>query len=537
MKKSRQANIDEWLTGDYKRRRIMSDGTNYRYLGHRSVVAKLKGHHAGRSTLVRTVRARPAAPFYRQLSLGQTQMCTVSSEMFMRCRGSTPNSAVLLTQTCGKFDLHAFVPRAESGNFVHTEYDLELALNSSTALPSTLADTSSQLVGWTTPVQTMRAIPRRSWDMGFCSQYRDMISYAYGMFGSAAACIEGFSFNDTSESGSPNVFGAGAIAYPRLFDNTNTSTTDEGFAGTNEGAAMDQGSSIYTAGASVEAPASNRLKTLLRMKDLEERVPLYVKSEELEFEFYNPTEYKQYITLYECILKQDIKLMMKTIGTTAVTFAAIPDPIALWSDYIHTTHEFQQATTVLNASVNAQEGGDGSGFTHIHLDTQPAAATTVSDVHRSPFTPGMKPMGRYLDRWYKIVPHKVVLEAGCRKTLRFIVYHEGCPTFNEVGNLYAKAYKSRTFMLRVEGERVIGKAGDQGTYGTMNLFNATAVADVLVTTRRTNKFGRYRDQPKSLQFRQRLLQRTDLAATYQVDSETGDFEGTAVTGAAATTAP
>lgn len=557
---------DEFIreTGDHLRRRIgdemysraasaaagLGAYVRDRYTGRRTVrrpgfsrAGSVKGSIGSKLPVYRSLRGSgDFALVQRQLSIGMTQWCHVQASCQARIYSTTANAQKVQTFMCAKAEpTFGFATESPGGgdiaavrtwaDCVRTQFNVH---------DQGVLDALLMPLNATGAVSTVKPMPRTAWDMGTAWQLRDMIAYAYDMYDTAALkfgyrypyYVGNLGAREVYTGGYPNVFDSQKLAYPRYRSSI-------------------QGTDMGT-GVSPTVPGT--VVAMEKLHQLYKRAPLFVDYEEMQFDFYNPSEAKMQVELYECILKKDIPIVASVKGLPAdlgdqatsvqpgsvylnkegLPVGALPDPVAMWERYMEYVDTFGHQTSVPDTAADQDAGIVDEEAVLGRLPATAAwtgAVDTVMDgtdeqpymgrTQRSVTNPGMKPMGKYLSDWYRVKPHRFWLEAGSRRSVVIRVRHGRCPQYMDIMERYGRAGTTRTFMLVVNGERVLAKNTAQSA---AQLTTGTVPADVICHWTRRAKFCRVNTRPDKKTLDLSVPLRTDINKLQQVDAEEGDFE-------------
>lgn len=469
----------------------------------RMVLPLIKGGWVGKKSARRV--GRPAGPIdlvRRQLSLGITNWCDQSITSATRLTGTINSQLVqTLARTCNSF-LRAST--LTSGN----RWESFALLTDRVASGGTyfnnasgcVLDTYTPVRSDAVPAAVASPLPRQTWELGTVFQLRDYLSSAYSLLITPTAVAGG---SLTTGYIPPHV-GTGPTNYPLGFPDFS--------------AAGASGAQVPFARTQVSDAGTN----LAYMKVFERNCPLYLASESIQFNFRNPTEQVQYVTMYELVPREDVPMAQILMGTDQANMGAWPDPKYLWDEWLR-VYESDTMPGVADAPVDAPDTDV------IQTADLPAATVTVDAVSvyvpakpiRTKNTCGMRP-GHLVHKFYHVRQRMLKLDAGCSGAMSFTLQHNRVLKYQDLFTTYARANRSALYMMRVRGERLISKA----TAGASQTADGYCAPDILVEWRKSAKFCKFQMRPtRHCVYVSRPI-RSDITAQYDVDPESGDAEQT-----------
>lgn len=469
----------------------------------RRVLPLTKGQWVGKRTTKRVgPSAGPLGLIRRQLSLGLTNWCDQSITSSARFTGTINTQLVqTLARTVNQF------LRAASYTSSN-RWESFQGISERVSLGGTYyAPTGSCALDVYSPVQSGSGaatpaypLPRQTWELGTCFQLRDYLCSAYSLLITPTAVAGG----STTTGYIPPHVGTPIANYPVGFPDFS--------------AAAASGGQLPYPRTSVSDLATN----LAYLKLFERNAPLYLAQEKIDFQFRNPTEQVQYVTIYELVPRDDIPMGQITMGSDAANMGAWPDPKYLWDEWLR-VYESDSMPGLADAPVDAPD------MDTIQVSDIPAGTIAVDSVaayvpakpFRTRNTPGMNP-GHLVHKFYHVKARTMKLDAGCSGSMCFIVQHNRVLKATDLFTTYARANRSALYMMKVRGERLISKA----TAGSTQTSDGYAQPDVLVEWRKSAKYCKFQMRPQRHSIMVSRAVRTDVTAQYDVDPESGDAEPT-----------
>lgn len=488
----------------------------------------LKGGWAGRRKSVKRLKPfGPVSTVYKQLKLGMSNMSSIDVATGARYTGTTNTQIVCMNARLAKNFMDV---TTSSSRWVATSQLVERISGAGRWYTNTAVEPNTAIYGsgkssqnvyfpFFNPVVSgtgglvgnsstygICPLPRQTWELGTANQLRDYMCHAYSLL--------------ATQSTPPNI-------YSGYIPSTYTSTTTQGGVTTYtyypNGTPDFASASFGPFARSTTSDSSSSVDVL----PLYERQPLFLKDESISFNLRNPTEQKMYITMYELVPREDVPLV-STYGPDSIQICemgAWPDPAYLWQ------YDLLVAEQRDGAGSNAGSGPGGvmapdasiTGVTDQPSSTFVDGGTYQSYIPgrtvRTPYSPGMRPIGRRVNEWYKVRSKSLTLEGGSNGALSFTIKHNRVLKADDVLTTFARRNKSALYMMVVKGERMIGK-------NAVSLFeqDANCTPDVLMEWRKTASFCRFQQRPQRNRIYVPRALRTDITGLVDMDPADGEFE-------------
>lgn len=228
---------------------------------------------------------------------------------------------------------------------------------------------------------------------------------------------------------------------------------------------------------------------------------LYVFNETLEFSFTNTSEADAKICIYECILKKEVPLAHGT-SNPYYEVGALPDPKRLWQLYAEQNHHI-----------------DDNNIDYANPQINSSTSTWIKSVS----SPGMTPMGPYLNDIYRVVPHVIYLQGGQTRNYSFKVdYNMG------IKGLWMHSYYgipniTRTFMITTCGVNAIGINKIEGLDTNGFSQRVTPPTNIAIKWTKNRRFTKIQEKEKHHLTLRAPIQ-TTFDAVVQFNEEDDDFQ-------------
>lgn len=467
-------------------------------------------------------RLRPTADaklVFRQLRLGLMNWCMFENASGVRLTGTLNQQLVrTLSQNVANFMEPATVVSSRLASFVGLHKVLRDSYSFGAGGANTRDDTFTPVVSGSGAAVARLPVPRQTWELGTCWQYRDYLQHCYGMGTSLAAAnvLAGYlppHYDGATNylMGRPDVSAPGNRAYPRTVSTADTGTGD--------------------------LPTDQWQNAVMR-RVFEETTPVFLAYEEIEWTFTNPTEQAMDIYLYELVARSDVPLVGTPLKSVAgvedaniVNYGRWPDPVYLFQkdlDASQVSYVAPGAPTTATTIVPVEgQLGEQNG-PQIHFDDVPGSSIVVgaSSVYqqgqprRMTYDPHMQPRGTNVGMFYRVGVKHIHIDAGARATYRCRVHHNRSLGFDDIFGQFARAGRARQYMMVVRGERLVSAA----TAGATQAQDSYRQPDVIVEWNKSAKFCRFRMRPLLAHSTVRRAVRTDITTQYDMDPVSGDYE-------------